>query len=114
MRMKLIGAVVVLAACSAQVGAAASVAGGRLAGSTQITYGCPGPVRVGAPPCANWVSLPRARFTIARLDAGGAPIAGTTRLVVSDEHGRFDLALAAGRYRLVRLPQAHTRGGDPT
>jgi len=34
-------------------------------------------------------------------------------LVVSNGRGRFDLALAAGRYRLLGLLQQHTRGGSP-
>ena len=104
-------AVVVLTVCAVQTAAGASVAVGRLMGATQITYGCPGPVRVGAPPCEHWLSFPRARFTITRLDATGTPIAGTRRLVISDGRGRFSLVLAVGRYRLLLLPQQHARGG---
>ena len=112
MRANVIVALVVLTACVAQTATGASVAGGRLTGKTQITYGCPGPVRVGAPPCEHWLSFPRARFTITRLDATGSPIVGTRRLVTSDDRGRFELALAIGRYRLSLLPQQHTRGGN--
>ena len=113
MRAKLMLAVVVLTVCAVQTAAGASVAVGRLMGATQITYGCPGPVRVGAPPCEHWLSFPRARFTITRLDATGTPIAGARRLVISDGRGRFGLVLAVGRYRLLLLPQQHARGGGP-
>ena len=113
MRAKLSVVLVVLIACGAQAAhGAVGMAGGRLTGKTQITYGCPGPARVGAP-CEHWLSFPRARFTITRLDATGAPIAGTRRLVASDARGRFELALAIGRYRLSLRPQPHTRGGNP-
>ena len=112
MRAKLIVVFVVLAACVAQTSAGAGMARGRLTGKTQITYGCPGPARVGAPSCEHWLSLPRARFTITRLNATGTPITGTSRLVTSDDRGRFELALAIGRYRLSLLPQQHTRGGN--
>ena len=113
MRAKPIVAVVVLAACAVQTAAGASVAGGRLTGATEITYGCPGPVRVGAPPCEHWLGFPRARFTITRLDATGAPIAGTSQLVTSDGRGHFTLTLPAGRYRLTPRAQQHTRGSNP-
>ena len=69
---------------------------------------------MGAPACAPWHSFPHARFTITRRDAAGALIPATKRLVNSDDHGRFNLSLAAGRYQLTPLPQAHTRGGNPT
>jgi hypothetical protein len=114
LRARLIVALVVLTACVAQTAAgAAGLASGRLTGKTQITYGCPGPVRVGAPACDHWITFPRARFTVTRLGATGAPIAGTKQLVVSDASGRFTLVLTAGRYRLALLPQQHTRGGSP-
>lgn len=113
MRAKLIVALVVLTACVAQTASGARVAGGRLTGLTQITYGCPGPVRVGAPPCEHWLSFPWARFTITRLGATGVPIAGTRRLVISDGRGRFNLVLRVGRYRVLLLPQKHTGGGGP-
>lgn len=70
-------------------------------------------MRVGAPPCEHWISFPRARFSIARLGAAGAPIAGTKRLVTSDGRGRFNLAFGTGRYQLTPVPQPHTRGGNP-
>lgn len=114
MRAKLIVAAVVLVACAAQATAGAAVADGRLTGSTQITFGCPGPVRADAPACKNWLSFARARFTVTRLTTVGTPIGGAKRVVVSDGRGRFNLALAAGRYQLTPLPQAHTRGGNPT
>ena len=90
-----------------------SASEGRLAGATQITYGCPGPAQEGAPPCEHWLILPRARFTIMGLGATGSPILATKRRVVSDTRGRFTLVLATGRYVLSPLPQAHTHGGSP-
>jgi len=78
---------------------------GRLSGVTQITYGCPGPQREGDR-CERWSTFARARFHVARLS--GDP---GLRTVTSDQRGRFTLALAAGRYRLTPLRQAHTTGG---
>jgi hypothetical protein len=76
---------------------------GVLAGVTQISYGCPGPQREGEQ-CERWSVLPHARF---RVEHAGAP----RQTVTSDALGRFRLALAAGRYVLTPLPQAHTSGG---
>jgi hypothetical protein len=84
---------------------------GWLAGRTQISFGCPGPVRKGYPSCDPWRVFAHARFSVAREAADGAPIPSTTRLVVSDGQGRFSLRLPAGRYTVTPLPQAHTRGG---
>jgi hypothetical protein len=90
----------------------AAVATGRLSGLTQITYGCPGPVREGEPPCEHWSAFAHARFTVTRLQQG-VPVAGSSRLVQSDEHGRFAVALRPGRYRVNPLRQEHTTGGAP-
>jgi len=79
---------------------------GRLSGVTQISYGCPGPQREGEA-CEHWSSFPQARFRVTRLRSGD------TRVVTSDPRGRFTLRLAAGRYRLTPLRQAHTTGGTP-
>jgi hypothetical protein len=87
----------------------ASTAGhvpGRLSGVTQISYGCPGPQRVGEP-CEHWSSFAQARFRVTRLSSGDA------RIVTSDSRGRFRLVLTVGRYRLTPLRQAHTSGGTP-
>jgi hypothetical protein len=76
---------------------------GRLSGVTQISFGCPGPQRVGQP-CERWSSFAHARFLVTSL-SGGA------RVVTSDGRGRFTVALAVGRYRLTPLRQAQTTGG---
>jgi hypothetical protein len=85
----------------------ASTAGqnrGRLSGVTQISYGCPGPQRMGEP-CEHWSSFAQARFRVTTLSGGDA------RIVTSNKRGRFTLMLTAGRYRLTPLRQAHTSGG---
>ena len=98
----------VLAGTGPLAGAAgpASIASGRLAGETQISFGCPGPVREGVPSCHPWHAFAHARFSVAALPANG-----TSRVVVSDAHGRFALRLPAGRYTVTPLAQAQTRGG---
>jgi hypothetical protein len=77
---------------------------GRLSGVTQISYGCPGPQRVGEQ-CEHWSSFAHARFRLTTL------VGGNARVITSDSRGRFTLALAPGRYRLTPLRQAHTTGG---
>jgi hypothetical protein len=83
---------------------ASAASPGRLSGVTQISYGCPGPQRVGEP-CERWSSFAQARFRVTTLSSGAA------RIVTSDSRGRFTLVLAAGRYRLTPLRQTHTNGG---
>ncbi len=96
---------------TAGVAAPAGTADGWLAGQTQISFGCPGPVREGAPSCHPWHTFPRARFSVAANAADGTPMPSTGRLVVADGHGRFTLRLSAGWYTVIPLAQAHTRGG---
>jgi hypothetical protein len=96
---------------AAGVAAPVTTADGWLAGRTQISYGCPGPVRKGYPSCDPWRMFAHARFSVALEAANGSPIPSTSRLVVSDGQGRFSLRLPAGRYAVTPLPQAHTRGG---
>jgi hypothetical protein len=79
---------------------------GRLSGVTQISFGCPGPQRVGQQ-CERWSRFAHARFSVTSLSSGSA------RVVASDGQGRFTLALAAGRYRVTPLRQAQTTGGAP-
>jgi hypothetical protein len=81
---------------------------GRLAGRTQITFGCPGPAQPGKS-CEHWSSFPNARFSLTRI----GPAIPAPRIVRSNASGSFSLALAPGSYRIVPLPQAHTRGGAP-
>jgi len=84
---------------------------GQLAGKTQISFGCPGPVREGTPGCNPWRAFAHARFSLARYSASGDPIPGTRRIVTSDARGRFAFRLPAGAYLLTPLPQRHTHGG---
>ncbi len=99
-----------LALSPAAVSGRAGPAAGRLAASTQISFGCPGPSRVGGPPCEHWSSFANARFTVTRL-VREKPSPGTRLVVRSDSRGRFSIALAAGRYLLRPLAQPHTTGG---
>jgi hypothetical protein len=112
-RLVAVGVAAVIAATLVFVSRAAPAVATRgvLAGQTQISYGCPGPVRVGAPSCQPWHALPRARFAVARRAADGSVVPGTTRLVVSGATGQFALQLAPGSYTVTPLAQAHTRGG---
>ena len=80
---------------------------GTLAGQTQISYGCPGPMREGASTCEPWHLFAGAKLSVAKTAGGPA------RVVVSDGTGRFSLRLVAGRYTVTPLPQAHTKGAAP-
>ena len=110
MNLKRAWSVLVVAACAfggASSDVRAVVAVGHLAGQTQISYGCPGPARIGQE-CERWFTFPQARFSVAATAATGS---GAGRVVVSDRRGRFGVELAAGSYTLTPLAQAHTRGG---
>ena len=76
---------------------------GRLSGATQISFGCPGPVREGEPGCNPWRPFVHARLTV----AGN----GIKRVVLSDDRGRFTLVLPVGGYSVTPLSQKNTRGG---
>lgn len=105
--------VLLLAACvaaGAGGGVRAGVAAGRLAGVTQISYGCPGPVRVGQE-CERWLPFPGARFSVVARAIAPASGSRPGRVVVSDQRGRFSIVLAVGVYALAPLAQVHTRGG---
>jgi hypothetical protein len=105
--------VAVVVACAVFGASAVSVStnpDGRLAGLTQISYGCPGPQRVGQQ-CERWSMFAHARFALMRNRADGTPVPSTRRIVASDGSGRFSLALPAGSYTIIPLPQTHTRGG---
>lgn len=89
----------------------AATASGRLAGKTQISFGCPGPATEGPPGCNPWRPFAHARFSLARRSASGDPTPGTHRAVTSDARGRFALRLSVGTYLITPLSQRHTHGG---
>ncbi len=84
---------------------------GLLVGLTQISYGCPGPVRNGQPPCEHWNPFPHAKFAIRQIGENGQPLRQIIRVAVSDRLGRFSVRLSSGDYQLTPLAQAHTSGG---
>jgi hypothetical protein len=98
---------------SASVAAASKIQAGSglLVGLTQISYGCPGPARVGQPSCERWHPFPRARFGIRQIGPTGRPLPQIVRVVGSDQLGRFSVRLATGDYQVSPLVQAHTSGG---
>jgi hypothetical protein len=87
----------------------AATASGRLAGKTQVSFGCPGPAT--EPPCNAWRPFAHARFSLAQRASRGDPIPGTRRAVTSDARGHFVLRLSVGSYLITPLPQGHTHGG---
>ncbi len=109
-REAVVVAVGVCVALGVGVVAPSTNATGRLVGRTQITYGCPGPQRVGQE-CERWSIFKHARFALTRLRPDGTAIAITRRVVVSDGNGHFSLVLTTGTYTVTPLPQAHTHGG---
>jgi len=98
-----VGAVAPLAHGSAR-------ATGLLTGTTQISFGCPGPVREGGN-CDPWRAYPHARFSVARRSSTGDPVPGTAVVVTSNGRARFSVRLDAGMYLVTPLPQSNTRGG---
>lgn len=114
-RLRLIFALVTIAlGAGAAVGeVAAASRAGRISGVTQISFGCPGPVREGTPSCEHWTRFPHARFSITRLADDNTPIKGTQQIISSGNRGEFTIALPSGRYLLRPLPQQHTNGGLP-
>ena len=104
-----------LALFTSSVGLAAAShvqpAQGLLVGQTQISYGCPGPARVGQPPCESWHPFPHARFGIRLVGPKGQPLPQIIRVVVSDRLGRFSVRLSSGDYQVTPAVQAYTSGG---
>lgn len=113
-RLVTIGSAAAAVCIGAAVGVAnpAVTASGRLSGKTQISFGCPGPVREGTPGCNPWRPFAHARFSLTQRSASGNPIAGTRRTVTADAHGQFQLLLRTGAYLITPLPQRHTHGGN--
>jgi hypothetical protein len=84
---------------------------GILAGATQISFGCPGPVSDSGTGCNPWHSSPSARFSISRRARGGLPLSNTRMVVTSRLDGRFSLRLSPGSYLVTPLPGRNTHGG---
>jgi hypothetical protein len=97
----------VLAAAGVAAGTShgATTPAGWLAGQTQISFGCPGPVRDDVPTCNPWHAFAGAQVSVVRVRADGTPILSTRRLVVSDDAGAFRLRLAAGGYTVTAVKQ---------
>jgi hypothetical protein len=115
MRQTIVVGLAALAGLGSVTGLASSArsAGGLLTGTTQISFGCPGPVREG-----GTLVLPlapaRARPLLGRSQPSGRqPSPQHSPFVLSDAQGRFALRLPAGRYIVSPLPQPrlHTYGG---
>lgn len=102
-------AAVVCGGSAARLGDSATPASGRLAGMTQISFGCPGPAT--EPPCNPWRPFAHARFSLVQRSPEGGPKPGTRRTVISDAHARFSLRVPVGSYIITPLPQGHTHGG---
>jgi hypothetical protein len=90
---------------------AAIRAGGTLSGTTQISFGCPGPVSDSGPSCHPWHPFPNAHFSVARRSVNGMPVPMTAIDVTANAQGNFHLRLAAGMYLVTPLPQRNTHGG---
>jgi hypothetical protein len=110
-RTLMIAIAAVVCASPAAAGAnSADSAGGRLVGTTQITFGCPGPTT--EPPCNPWRPFAHARFSLGQRSADGGPKPGTGRTVISNVRARFSLRVPPGTYVITPLPQSHTHGGS--
>jgi hypothetical protein len=106
MRTIAVTTVVAIAGFASATSRGAEQATGVLRGTTQISFGCPGPTT--EPPCNPWRPFPSARFTVARFATPGK-----TTLVRSNANAHFSIRLAAGVYLVTPIRQGNTRGGAP-
>jgi hypothetical protein len=104
MKMIAVGTLVAIAALASATSRSAVQATGILRGTTQISFGCPGPTT--EPPCNPWRPFPLARFTVAR-----AATPGRTTLVRSTANARFSVRLPTGTYLVTPMHQGATLGG---
>ena len=111
MRGIAVATVLALAVLPAGASVAAVQATGVLDGTTQISFGCPGPANPDGPTCNPWRAFPNAKFSVARRATTGAPVPATAVVVTSNAHARFSLRLDPGTYIVTPLPQHNTRGG---
>jgi hypothetical protein len=111
--MKTLGVSTVVAVIVLLTGSAgaAVVSIGTLRGSTQISFGCPGPVNGSGPGCNPWHTYPSARFSVSRRATGGGAVPDTAVVVTSNLSGRFSLQLSPGSYLVTPLPGGNTHGG---
>src|SRR5215469_1711601 len=86
--LALVAVVATTALAAAATPSRAARGTGTLVGKTLITYGCPGPARVGIA-CPRGLVFPRARLTIRQVGPSGQPLSQIVRLVVSDANARF-------------------------
>ena len=106
----LVAVVASAALATAAVPSRAEPGTGMLVGRTLITYGCPGPARLGIA-CPRWSLFPHARMAIRQIGPSGRPLPQTVRLIVSDADAHFSVRLSSGDYLITPLPGQHTRGG---
>ena len=81
----------------------AATATGRLSGATQISFGCPGPVREGM---ASSAPLANCDFAVANEKG---PVSSFT----TDAQGHFRIALAPGHYTISAGRKIGIRGCGP-
>jgi hypothetical protein len=99
-----------IALATGATGSKAAQGSGALTGRTLITFGCPGPARLGIA-CPRWHLFPHSRLAIRQVGPGGQPPPQIVRLVVSDANARFSVRISSGDYLLRPLAQRHTHGG---
>jgi len=111
MKAIFVAAVLAVASLAAGMSGAAVDATGTLKGTTQISFGCPGPVSASGVQCNPWHAFPFARFSISRRSTGGVPVPATAVVITSNARAGFSLRLDAGSYLITPLPQHNTHGG---
>jgi hypothetical protein len=111
MKAMVVATILTVAGLATGVSGAAVDATGTLKATTQISFGCPGPVSASGVQCNPWHLFPFARFSISRRSTGGVPVPGTAVVVTSNARASFSLRLDAGSYLVTPLPQHNTHGG---
>jgi hypothetical protein len=111
MRALALAAVACVAGLAAAGSRATVGATGTLSGTTQISFGCPGPINPAGPTCHPWHLFPYARFSISRRSTDGSPVPMIAIVVTSHANARFSLRLDVGSYLITPLAQHGTHGG---
>jgi hypothetical protein len=91
----------------AAVAATAGTAVGTLAGQTQISYGCPGPVAEGGPSCNPWRPFAQARFSVSPSPSGRARIVVSDSLAARTGELHGDVTAAGAHARRDDAPGTH-------